>query len=368
MIKYSYFILFLLFAMDVFSQGSPPWERPLKIAGSSDGITFTPPAVFQDSAGVPSAVKWKGDTIACVFQWFRQPMNSPTWDRVAVKFSYDNGFSWSQPVPVIVNGIPPNYQRPFDPTLVVINSDSMRIFFSSSDGMPTAGLDSTINTYSAVTTDGINYTFEPGARFDHPTNRVIDPAVIIFNGQWNYLAPIGAPQDGAFHCTSQDGLTFTQQADYSSDPMHNWTGNFLEESSSELRFYGSGQLLWFNTTSDGFNWNGYTNTNLTGGDPTVVKAGLNAYLIIYTGEPYPTGVTENKYEGDLYFPNPVKNTLFVKRENSREYTYAIYSTDGKILLSGRNADRINAELLPPGEYILVVSDLLGSRYNKFIKQ
>lgn len=160
---------------------------------SNDGVTFGPPAMFQDSSGVPSAVRWRGDTLACVFQWFRQPDPSPTWDPVAVKFSYDNGASWSGPEPIDVNGLPPGYQRPFDPTLTVLDGDSLRIYFSSSDGMPGMGLDSTVNTYSAIGTDGIHYTFEPGARVDVSDNRVIDPAVIHFGPGWHYAAPAGAP-------------------------------------------------------------------------------------------------------------------------------------------------------------------------------
>ncbi|MBK8587442.1 MAG: hypothetical protein IPN88_19395 [Bacteroidetes bacterium] len=58
--------------------------------------------------------------------------------------------------------------------------DSVRNLFSSSDGFPIGGLDSTVNTYSALSVDEINYTFEPDARVDEPTNRVIDPASSIF--------------------------------------------------------------------------------------------------------------------------------------------------------------------------------------------
>src|SRR5689334_231661 len=113
--------LFLVSTSHLYSQGYP-WERPLKMAWSTDGVTFDPPVIFQDSSGVPSVVKWKGDTLVSAFQWFRTPIGSLTWDRVAVKFSYDNGFNWTQPVPIVVNNIPPNYQRPFDPTLLVINA------------------------------------------------------------------------------------------------------------------------------------------------------------------------------------------------------------------------------------------------------
>ena len=113
-----------------------PWERPLMQAWSADGVTFSAPSIFQDSSGVPSVIRWKPDTLICAFQWFRQPMGSPSWDRVAVKFSYDDGQSWTTPEPILVNSLPLGYQRPFDPTLVKLGGDSLRIYFSSSATPP----------------------------------------------------------------------------------------------------------------------------------------------------------------------------------------------------------------------------------------
>ncbi len=261
-----------------------PWNSPLKIAFSSDGTNFINDKIFQDSAGVPSVIKWNGDTLICAFQWFREPRNSPTWDRVAVKFSYNKGLDWTEPKPIIVKGLPQNYQRPFDPTLVVTDNGKLRIYYSSSNG-PVQGLDSSINTYSAISDDGINYTFEPNPRYDNPQQRVIDPAVIKYKDQWHYLSPKGAPQDGAFHCISNDGLLFSKQSDFSSDNNHNWTGNFMKENENELRFYGCGPTIWFNKSDDGFLWKSYINTNINGGDPSVVKIADNSYLMIYVGAP-----------------------------------------------------------------------------------
>src|SRR5678815_2963939 len=107
----------LLIPFSVKSQGSPPWERPLKICYGTDGITFGPAQIFQDSSGVPSAIKLPNGDLVCAFQWFRAPQGSLTWDRVAVKFSYDDGATWTTPVPIEIPDLPVNYQRPFDPTL-----------------------------------------------------------------------------------------------------------------------------------------------------------------------------------------------------------------------------------------------------------
>ncbi|MBM2814033.1 MAG: hypothetical protein HW421_795 [Ignavibacteria bacterium] len=308
-----------------------PWNSPLKFALSNDGTNFNSEKIFQDSAGVPSVIKWKGDTLACVFQWFRQPVNSLSWDRVAVKFSYNLGITWTEPVPIVVTGIPANYQRPFDPTLTVIENNKLRIYFSSSDGIP-KGMDTSINTYSATSSDGINYQFESGARYDNLQSKVIDPAVIYFNNEWHYLSPAGAPQDGAFHCTSTDGLVFTEKLKIQSDNTHNWTGNFVVENSEELRFYGCGQNIWFNKSNDGFVWNSYTNTNIKGGDPSVVKLAENNYLMVFVGQSNnqinPPGKvilsSPDNYSGILktqqllswhYVPDAVKYQLQIKNNN-----------------------------------------------------
>lgn len=365
------FFLLIISQFETFSQGHPPWEQPLKISRSTDGIFFSNTTIFQDSSGVPSAIQWKGDTIICVFQWFRQPINSATWDKVAVKFSYDAGLSWTSPKPINITGFPSNYQRPFDPTITKINNDSLRIYYSSSVGMPMPGADSIINTYSSLSTDGVNYTYEPGARFDHPTFKAIDPAVVYFNNDWHSSAPAGAPQDGAFHATGSDGINFATQSNYTSNAQHNWTGNFLIDDSTHLRFYGSGSLLWFNTSTDGFNWQGYTNTNVQGGDPSVVKTGNGAYFIIYVGQPYNTGLEKNPNEKLIHvYPNPFESNIYLEMEQAHEVNYVIYSLEGKKIISSEvfGDNYIELHNLSNGMYYLHLLNGDKKQIVKIVKQ
>lgn len=298
-------------------------------------------------------------------------MNSASWDRVAVKFSFDAGITWSEPTPIIVNGIPVQYQRPFDPTLAVISADSLRIYFSSSDGMPTGGLNNIINTYSAVGVDGVHFTFEPDPRFDDSTHPVVDPAIIKFNGTWHYAAPAGAPQDGAFHATSIDGVHFTQQTNYASDNTHNWTGNFMLNSPTELRFYGSGQFIWYNSSIDGFAWQGFTNTNIVGGDPSVVKIAPANYLAVYVGELYVAGV-EEPLHGDRpknveIFPTVFHRHISLANATGTE-NYELSNEAGDVVWKGAHIERGDFGVLPDGRYFLKIENGAGVQTIDLIKQ
>lgn len=351
----------LLFAVEAFSQ-NPPWRNPLMMAWSTDGVQFDTPAVFQDSSGVPCVIRWKGDTLIAAFQWFRQPVGAPSWDRVAVKFSFDNGLSWTTPTPIEIDNFPANYQRPFDPTLATFLGDSLRIYFSSSDGLPAGGLNASVNTYSAKSADGIHYTFEPQPRVDVADNRVIDPAVIYFNNSWHFAAPIGAPQQGAYHYVSPNGLQFSPVPNIPSDNTHNWTGNYMVESPSELRFYGSGPVIWFKASPNGGTWNGFVHTNLHGGDPSVVKIQPGKYLAVYVGPPYNIVGTEEP-AGDAacsVFPNPATDRIQVRWESKvKETPFILSDLTGKTVLSGQlhaPMTTVDVTALAPGVYILQVGE------------
>lgn len=361
-------LILLLFqtGLHLAAQTNPPWRNPLMIAHSNNGSFFSTPEIFQDSAGVPSAIRWKGDTLICVFQWFRQPENSATWDRVAVKFSVDNGQHWTTPVPIAVAGLPASYQRPFDPTLALLPDGRLRLYFSSSAGPPPNGLDASVNTYSAISTDGVHYSFEPGARVDHPDNRVIDPAVIYFNNSWHFAAPIGAPQAGVYHYVSPDGLNFSPVPMLSSDAKHNWTGNYLVVSPQELRFYGAGMgIIWYNKSTNGGVWSGYQTTNLFGGDPTAVKLADNNFLAIYVGQPYSTPAPEEVADATGFDVTPNKDgtALFIHARDAAaaDGVFYLHALDGRLIKTDSFSNHAEIPLDIAADAVLLVRIISGGK-------
>lgn len=185
--------------------------------------------------------------------------------------------------------------------------------------MPMGGLDSLVNTYSAVGTDGIHFRFEPGARFDNETRPVIDPAVIYSNNTWLLTAPIGAPQEGAYQASSADGLNFTRMVDIPSDNQHNWTGNMMIDEEGTLKFYGSGPMLWRAPYIGFGSWGNFTSLGIRGGDPSAVarKESGRGRWMVFVGPRYTTSIRNGESDGNdnnygvALYPNPTADVCYV---------------------------------------------------------
>lgn len=358
--KYGY-AFFLFIALSCGQLAAQPWNSALMIAAGSDGTTFNSSQVFQDSSGVPSVIQLSDGRLLAAFQWFPAPVMGDNWDSIAVKISTDTGATWTAPIHCNFTGMPPNFWRPFDPAIVETSTGQVRMYFSTGPtGSPS--LDSTINTYSAISSDGINYAFEGGIRYDDVSLPVIDPAVTFFGGVWQYTAPRGAPQAGAFHATSTDGLNFTPLATIPSDNTHQWTGNLMVDGST-MRFYGAGPNgIWWSSSADGNTWSGFNATNITaGGDPTVLRLPDSTYIIIYVGPPNLTGAAETTIaENEMHlFPNPSCGDVNIRMKSEGDYQLRIFDAAGReVMLQAftGTAISIDTKALNAGLYFVEVFD------------
>ncbi len=328
-------LFFILITTFMFSQPGP-WQSPLLICTSTNGTNFNVATTFQDSSGVPTVIRLgspSSDTLMAAFQWFPAPKFSTYWDKTAVKFSYNGGITWTSPKSCTFTSMPAGFQRPFDPSLMQLANGQIRLYYSCGPTTSTVG---DINSYSALSNDGITYTFEPTARFDDVSKNAIDPSVANFAGSYFYNSWTGTQSDGSFRATSNNGLTFTTQPVNTYDGSHLWLGNYMTDGSL-LKFYGCGMNIWVNSSTNGTTWSTYTITNVgMGADPAVVKNKLGTYIMIYTGPPAALGIQENNLEnGITIFPNSFSHHINIKNDLNESLTIEITDLSGKIVYQGK---------------------------------
>ncbi|MEO0052252.1 MAG: hypothetical protein ABIK11_06945, partial [candidate division WOR-3 bacterium] len=185
-----------------------PLQHRLLIATSDDGLNFTRlNLVVVDSGDVPDAAIGPGQLVYLYYQglW------TPTYDGIMVAISQDGISNW-QYHQVRIAGTEGWRGRPCDPD-VIIFGDTFRLYFT---GDP-AG-DMLPETYSAVSRDGINFTLEPGFRFQVSGSPVLDPSLLQTGDTLNYFAG-GAPPGENWHAHSTDGLNFTPRPNLIADSL-----------------------------------------------------------------------------------------------------------------------------------------------------
>ena len=291
-------------------------DNTIYIYNSTDGTTFTDQKVFLDSADVPSIAYHPSDTLIATYQSFKGGMGSSDFDKIGVRFSSDLGSTWTNHQVINISGLPGSSQRSFDPTITVSSDLLYRLYFSYCPN--SSILDSTCDTYSAISYDGINYTLESGIRMGVESHPVIDPAVAYFNQLWHYSSPIGAPQEGARHATAIDGLNFTVTDTLGTGEGYiRWVGNFLNDG-AELRFYGYensptlGGVIWWNSTADGLNWTGYNHTNVVGKDPGIVKTPGGNYILLAPQFAATTSIEAMEFADTfVLYPNPAETSVTI---------------------------------------------------------
>jgi hypothetical protein len=279
-----------------------PWDNDvlvhrLNTNGSADKL-----ATFE-RAGVPTLARLQDGRIIAAFQHFPQD-DDRNFDRVAVCFSRDEGGTWSRPEPITVKGLEPGLARPFDPTLVPLPDGRVRLYFTSNRSPDFRR--STPAIYSAVSTNGLHYDFEPGVRFALEGRVVIDCAAALHDGVFHLIVPDNGPAEDfmsrprrgqpplggtGYHATSRDGLKFERVADVTLPGRDRWLGN-LQSEGGRLVFFGTGAGPWPFTSPDGVAWQRDERAaRVPGADPGAVKLKDGTWLVAATGPPRPGTAT-----------------------------------------------------------------------------
>lgn len=278
-----------------------PWDNDVLAYRLGSGGVLEKLATFE-RAGVPTVTRMADGRLIAAHQHFPEA-NDAHFDKVAVRFSSDEGKNWTQPQVIRLRGWPQGMRFPFDPTLVSLSDGRVRLYFTSVKGRTFDEHNPAI--YSAISSNGLDYAVEPGVRFGVEGRPVIDCAVVLHQGVCHLFAPDNGaggppgrrrdsrprlqdrPKNGAgYHATSKDGLNFTRVADVQIVGRRRWLGN-AQSDGQIITFFGTGEPgVWIATSLDGQTWRlDETLPRIRGADPGAVKLKDGAWLFVVTGPP-----------------------------------------------------------------------------------
>lgn len=278
------------------AQQNGPWNNDVLIYRATADGKQEKLGTF-DRAGVPTIARMKDGRLIAAYQHFPSD-DERHFDRVAVSFSENEGRTWTKGTPIEVEALDPSLARPFDPTLVPVPDGRIRLYFTSNHKADFRT--STPQIYSAISSDGIHYTFEPGVRFGLEGRIVIDCAVVLHQGVFHLYSPDNGTanefqnnQDNrapprartAYHAKSTDGVNFTRVDDVTlEDRDLRWLGN-AQSDGKTITFFATGRGVFTATSTDGSSWTPSTHYRLAGADPGGVAVRGGGWLIVVTGPP-----------------------------------------------------------------------------------
>ena len=274
-----------------------PWDNDVLVYRVAPGGEPEKRARFE-RAGVPTLARARDGRLIAAFQNFPEDDNR-NFDRVAVRFSQDEGQTWTKAEPIVVSGMEAGLARPFDPTLVPLPDGRVRLYFTSNRSPDFRR--STPAIYSAVSSNGVHYVFEPGVRFAVEGRIVIDCAAALHEGMFHLIVPnSGAAQDfmgparrgqqprggSGYHAISKDGLKFERVTDVNlPSTQDRWLGN-MHSDGRQLVFFGTGPGPWPVTSKDGTSWQPASDSmRVPGADPGAVKLRDGSWLLAVTSAP-----------------------------------------------------------------------------------
>lgn len=305
-----------------------PWDNDVLVYRVDRSGRVEQLATFP-RAGVPALARLGDGRLIAAHQNFPED-DASAFDKVAVRFSSDEGRTWTPATTIRLMGLPDGRRAPFDPTLVPLPDGRVRLYFTSGRG-PRDEQDLPA-IYSAVSTNGVDFTVEPGRRFGIDGRPVIDCAVVLHDGVFHLFAPDNGtplrtapgqpggppPAEGiGYHATSRDGLTFAREDDVRVDGRRRWLGGAVSDGTT-ITFFGTGDSgnpgpprlgppigpttmpaaprpvgpagqprggIWMATSRDGDKWRVGNAPAVPGADPGAVAARDGGWIFVVTGPP-----------------------------------------------------------------------------------
>lgn len=253
--------------------GNGPWSTRIVLATSTDGLSFTSTGeVLTDQAGVPDLVVDPDKRLRCYY------IDWPNGNVVAVAIQ-KAPHTWVYKRVRIKGALPkPPASDPVDPTVVLLPDKRYRLYYmQGAGGMGRQAI------YSAISTDGVNFTREPGVRFTPPDGKVFDPMVLKTASGWS----LWTGPDGAYSASSRDGLAFTSKGAFTVGGSRFMTWAATAAPGGGYRIFGNavgarGQMSASAFSTDGTTWRLEPGTRLAGAsDVGVAALGAGHWVMAY---------------------------------------------------------------------------------------
>lgn len=174
---------------------SGPWQDSVYVTTSSDGLSWSEGVLLAERASVPEVIYTSQGVYWAYWVDFTDASGPGTED-IGVARSAD-GVNWEKLGLVTFTNL--GNLTPVDPDVMELPDGRLRMYFYNITGAPGQN-----TIYSAVSSDGIHYEVEEGARLT--ADGIVDPNVIrLPSGRYRmYLN-----HQDIISASSDDGLTFT---------------------------------------------------------------------------------------------------------------------------------------------------------------
>lgn len=260
-----------------------PFFHDVYTAAATDGIHFTATGnKIAEHASVPDVIKLPSGQLV----FYAVDGGGRSKSGVLMGVSDDNGKTWKTGSVQFASS--QDGQAGADPEAVMSDNGQLRLYYVVFPGKPTPGqppgTDTINKVYSALSSDGINFTQEEGIRFEYA--QITDPDVIKIGSTWFMYIAQGPTQ---LYATSTDaGGSFSYKGVIRTTGSVSKTVS-LSDGNYRQFYCGKGGIV-SETSSDGFNWGSSVVSLKSSGsqiicDPSPAQLDANNWLMIYKVQP-----------------------------------------------------------------------------------